>query len=99
MHAVLAQTLQLGSRSRHLASSPAGLSPRPALDEPDKDHTKPYKFIGFGAMGVTKPYKFIGFGAMDVTKPYKFMGFGAMDVTKPYIIYRVTLLHMVTKRS
>ena len=29
---------------------------------------------------VTKPYKFIGFGAMDVTKPYKFIGFGAMDV-------------------
>jgi hypothetical protein len=35
--------------------------------------TKPYKFIGFGAMDVTKPYKFIGFGAMDVTKPYKFI--------------------------
>ena len=45
--------------------------------------TKPYKFIGFGAMDVTKPYKFIGFGAMDVTKPYKFIGFGATDVTKP----------------
>ncbi len=28
-------------------------------------------------MDVTKPYKFIGFGAMDVTKPYKFIGFGA----------------------
>ncbi len=27
-------------------------------------------------MDVTKPYKFIGFGAMDVTKPYKFIGFG-----------------------
>ncbi len=25
-------------------------------------------------MDVTKPYKFIGFGAMDVTKPYKFIG-------------------------
>ena len=37
--------------------------------------TKPYKFIGFGAMDVTKPYKFIGFGAMAVTKPYKFIGF------------------------
>ncbi len=46
--------------------------------------TKPYKFIGLGALDVTKPYKFIGFGAMDVTKPYKFIGFGAMDVTKPY---------------
>ena len=40
------------------------------------DATKPYKFIGFGAMEVTKPYKFIGFGAMEVTKPYKFIGFG-----------------------
>ncbi len=40
--------------------------------------TKPYKFIGFGAMEVTKPYKFIGFGAMEVTKPYKFIGFGAI---------------------
>ena len=46
--------------------------------------TKPYEFIGFGAMDGTKPYKFIGFGAMDVTKPYKFIGFGATDVTKPY---------------
>ena len=27
-------------------------------------------------MDVTKPYKFIGFGAMDVTKPYKFIRFG-----------------------
>jgi hypothetical protein len=48
------------------------------------DVTKPYKFLGFGAMDVTKPCKFLGFGAMDVTKPYKFLGFGAMDVTKPY---------------
>ncbi len=44
--------------------------------------SKPYKFIGFGAMEVTKPYKFIGFGAMEVTKPYEFIGFGAVDVTK-----------------
>jgi hypothetical protein len=29
-------------------------------------------------MGVTKPYEFIGFGAMEVTKPYEFIGFGAM---------------------
>ena len=48
------------------------------------DVTKPYEFIGFGAMDVTKPYEFIRFGAMDVTKPYEFLGFGAMDVTKPY---------------
>ncbi len=40
--------------------------------------TKPYEFIGFGAMDVTKPYEFIGFGAMYVTKPYTFIGFGAM---------------------
>jgi hypothetical protein len=25
-------------------------------------------------MDVTKPYEFIGFGAMDVTKPYEFIG-------------------------
>ncbi len=41
------------------------------------DVTKPYEFIGFGAMDVTRPYEFIGFGAMDVTKPYEFIGFGA----------------------
>ena len=28
-------------------------------------------------MDVTKPYEFIGFGAMDVTKPYEFIRFGA----------------------
>ncbi len=27
-------------------------------------------------MDVTKPYEFIGFGAMDVPKPYEFIGFG-----------------------
>ncbi len=36
------------------------------LDEPDvlqtHEVTKPYEFIGFGAMEVTKPYKFIGLG-------------------------------------
>ncbi len=42
------------------------------------DATKPYEFIGFGAMDVTKPYELIGFGAMDVTKPYEFIGFGAI---------------------
>ncbi len=39
------------------------------------DVTKPYEFIGFGALDVTKPYEFIGFGALDVTKPYEFIGF------------------------
>ena len=52
------------------------------------DVTKPYKFIGFGAMGVTKPCKFTGFGVMDVTKPYEFIRFGAMDVIKQ-LIHRV----------
>ncbi len=28
-------------------------------------------------MEVTKPYEFIGFGAMEVTKPYEFIGFEA----------------------
>ncbi len=40
----------------------------------------------------TKPYKFIGFGAMYVTKPYKIIGVGAMDVTKPYQIVRTVCL-------
>ena len=39
--------------------------------------TKPYEFIGFGAMEVPKPYEFLGIGAMEVTKPYEFIGFGA----------------------
>ncbi len=30
-------------------------------------------------MAVTKPYEFIGFGAMAVTKPYEFIGLGAMS--------------------
>ena len=33
-------------------------------------------------MEVTKPYEFIGFGAMEVTKPYEFIWFGAMDAPK-----------------
>jgi hypothetical protein len=41
------------------------------------EDTKPYNFIGFGAMEDTKPYKFTGFGAMEVTKPYELIGFGA----------------------
>ncbi len=27
-------------------------------------------------MDVTKPYEFIGFGAMDATEPHEFIGFG-----------------------
>jgi hypothetical protein len=58
--------------------------------------TKPYKFIGLGAMDAAKTYKFIGFGAMDVAKPYKFIGFVAVctsflaqtfpnPIQKPYL--------------
>ncbi len=35
-------------------------------------------------MEVTKPYEFIGFGAMEVTKPYEFIGFGA--ISQPRIL-------------
>ncbi len=38
--------------------------------------SKPYEFIGFGAIDVTEPYKFTGFGVIDVPKPYEFIGFG-----------------------
>ena len=67
----------------------AGALGRIALPTPLPDVTKPYEFIGFGAIEVTKPYEFIGFGAIEVAKPYKFLGFGAMEVTKPYEFYRV----------
>ncbi len=30
-------------------------------------------------MDATKPYEFIGFGAMDATTPYEFIWFGAME--------------------
>ncbi len=40
--------------------------------------TKPYEFIGFGAMEVTNTYEFIGFGAI-VAKPYKSIWFGDID--------------------
>ncbi len=35
-------------------------------------------------MDVTKPYEFIGFGAMYVTKPYEFIGFGASGAWPSY---------------
>ena len=31
--------------------------------------------------GATKPYEFIGFGAMAVTKPYELIGFGGPGYT------------------
>ncbi len=41
-------------------------------------------------MDVTKPFEFIGLGAMDVAKPSKtIIRFGVMDVTTPYKIYKV----------
>ncbi len=39
-------------------------------------------------MDATKPYEFIGFGAMDATKPYEFIGFGAMDATTLFPVSR-----------
>ncbi len=48
---------------------------RPAgWEEGRSNETKPYEFIGFGALDVTKPYEFIRFGAIDVTKPYECSG-------------------------
>jgi hypothetical protein len=41
----------------------------------NKCQTKPYEFIGFGAVDVTKSYKFICFGDIHGPKPYKFIGF------------------------
>ncbi len=46
--------------------------------------TKPYEFIGLGAMEATKPYEFIWLEAMEATKPYEFIELGAMEATKPH---------------
>ncbi len=42
------------------------------------DATKPYKFIGFGAIDATKPYEFIRFGVMSAHKlaKYTYQAFG-----------------------
>jgi hypothetical protein len=40
-------------------------------------------------MEVTKPYKFIGFGAMEVTNAYKFIGFGGAGILNPRFDRRV----------
>ncbi len=50
-------------------------------------------------MYVTKPYEFIGFGAMYVTKPYEFIGFGAMDDTDTSPAKRDLILWRRTKDS
>ncbi len=59
----------------------------------------------FANHDATKPYKFIGFGAMDATKPYKFIGFGAMYSRWPLYLLQVpgtigshTRLHLGTRR-
>jgi hypothetical protein len=64
------------------AGGPGRAGPRTGIRCRLSDATKPYEFIGFGAMDVTKPYEFIGFGPYDVTKPYEFIGFGPMKVCK-----------------
>ncbi len=50
-------------------------------------------------MDVTKPYKFIGFGAMDVTKPYEFIGFGPLYGSLVVANYRMlcTYARQMTK--
>ncbi len=44
---------------------------------PSVDVTKPYEFMGFGAIDVTKPFKSIRFGAIDVAKPHESIWFEA----------------------
>ncbi len=41
----------------------------------NKRPSKPFEFIGFGAMDVTKSYKSIWFGDIHGPKPYEFTGF------------------------
>ncbi len=48
-------------------------------------------------MDVTKPYKFIGFGAMDVTKSYEFIGLGAVNLEG--CLKAWTFRHCVAKPS
>ncbi len=40
------------------------------------DRKRTLVMLNSAELNVTKPYEFIGFGAMDVTKPYEFMGLG-----------------------
>ncbi len=50
--------------------------------------------------GSTKPYKFIGFGAMDVAEPYKFMGVGAIPtVLQPALLNKKAKQITAAKRS
>ncbi len=44
--------------------------------------TKPYEFIGFGAMAVTKPYEFIGFGALCPERVERFQEAAYGDVIR-----------------
>ncbi len=61
-----------------------GPKPAPEARSGDRKHyrclrnkgpSKPYEFIGLGAMDATKPYKFIWLGDIHDPKPYKFIGF------------------------
>jgi hypothetical protein len=65
-------------------SNPAWKGPTPKTWKPcsqgtyrrvrNNCRTRPYEFIGFGAMRVTKPYKSIWFGNMPGPKPYEITG-------------------------
>ncbi len=48
------------------------------------DVTKPYKFIGFGAMYVTKPYKFIGSSILNVHLVVVAAAVGLLQRSKPH---------------
>jgi hypothetical protein len=53
-------------------------------------------------MDATKPYKFIGFGAMDATKPYEFIGFGVMARGGPFFtgpVHRARVLDIPGSRA
>ncbi len=52
------------------------------------DATKPYEFIGFGAMDVTKTYEFIWFGAMDVRHSESFGSWSKHPDTGPTVLER-----------
>ncbi len=44
---------------------------------PERNRARTNHFSDRFCTDATKPYEFIGFGAMDATKPYEFIGFGA----------------------
>ncbi len=52
----------------------------------NKRPSKPYEFIGFGAMDVTKLYKFIWFGDSHGPKAYTFIGFGWAFISQTPVV-------------